>query len=144
MRIDASGMEAQLEELNERWFAYQQQLHLDLSKKFSTMPEVVYEVFDYSDGDPHCSYIFSNTESIKRIRWQHFLTDCQPIMADIEELKGELNKTIQAAEAWLQSNYEDIMTNFDPSVVKFKKRNKIILSADALEDLQRLEDDHED
>lgn len=144
MVIDANGMEAQLEELQSRWITYQQQLQLELVEKTKAAPETIYQKFDYSDGDPHCSFIFPNTATIKRVRWKHFLDDCQPVLADAKCLDNDLVSIIQEAKIWLQQTHHKIINNFDPTVVKFKKKNKIILSFGALDDLDNLHDLEDD
>jgi len=37
---------------------------------------------------------------------------------------------------YLDQTYDDIMENFDPKLVKFRKRNKIVMSDRALKDLE--------
>jgi hypothetical protein len=46
------------------------------------------------------------------------------------------------AESWLRQTHEDIMKNFDPDVIKLRKKRKVIVAPGALDGLAS-EDDEE-
>ena len=62
------------------------------------------------------------------------MKDCREIMGDVEEVKMLVELERQRALDYLERMYQDILHNFDPRVVKFRKRRKIILANDALKD----------
>ncbi len=58
----------------------------------------------------------------------------------MEEL---LTEEIERANIWLAENHLDIQENFDPKVVKLRKKHKIIMTESALDDLSRIHADKE-
>ena len=137
MKLDANGQEGQLDELKKRWYGYQQQRWLELSETFSQLPSAVYTQDKDWDNDPHRFFIFSNAETLKQIRWRHFLSDCQPLMSEYATINEHLQQEITRATSWLTENHQDIMQNFDPTVVKLQKKKQIILSPQARDDLNK-------
>lgn len=139
MKIDADGQEAQLEELKSRWYPYQQERWLALSKSNKETPAAVFTQEINWDDDPNRLFIFNNEASLKLIRWRHFLSDCAPLMTDFSTVEGQLQREIGHAKSWLAQNHQDIINNFDPNVVKLRKKRKIIMAPQALEDLSKIE-----
>jgi hypothetical protein len=90
------------------------------------------------DDDPHRIFIFSNADVLKKIRWRHFLADCQPFVVEFSALDELLAHEIERARTWLSVNYKDIMENYDPTVVKLQRKRKIVLSHGVLDDLDKL------
>lgn len=138
MKLDAGGLECQLEELNSRWYTYQRKRWLALSKTFSELPPAVFMLDQDWDDDPHRFFIFNNSATLKLIRWQHFISDCKPLIADFSVMEEKLKKETDDAISWLSENHRDIMKNFDPKIVKLKKRTKIIMSPRAQKDLAKI------
>lgn len=143
MKLDASGLEGQLDELNHRWFNYLQERWLELSKESRNASPAVYTKDKDWDDDPHRFYIFSNAETLKKIRWQHFISDCEPLMANLSTIETQLELEITRAKSYLSDNHQDIMNNFDPKVTRLRKKRKIIMSAEALNDLEKIAEDEE-
>ncbi len=136
MKEDANGLEEQLKELKHRWYPYMQDRWLAISKLNAVLKSMVY-TRDYDwDGDPHRSFIFTNEETLKAIRWKHFLSDCKPLMADYSVIEKQLKQEIDGAKSFLDTNYQDILENFDPKVVTLRKRKQIIMSPGFLDDLE--------
>ena len=143
MKLDAGGLEAQLEELQSRWYIYQRERWYALSKMFSDLPSAVF-IFDQDeDEDPHRFYIFNNASTLKQIRWQHFLSDCEPLITDFSVMEDPFKKEIDDAISWLSENHREIVKNFDPKIIKLRKKMKIIISPEALEDLAKIDIDDE-
>jgi len=141
MKLDASGLEGQLDELNHRWFNYLQQRWLTLSKELRNASPAVYTEDKNRDNDPHRFFIFNNEETLKRIHWQHFISDCETLVADISTIKEQLEQEITSAKFFLSNNHQDIMNNFDPKVTRLRKKRKIIMSPEALDDLVKISND---
>ena len=57
-----------------------------------------------------------------------------PILSENEELDSTIDKERQAVLHFLKQIHQDILNNFDPKVVKFRKKRKIILADAALKD----------
>ncbi len=143
MEIDAAGQEAQLDELKHRWYGYQRERWLALSEITSQQSPAVYTRDHSWDNDPHRDFIFNNATTLKQIRWRYFLADCEPLMAEFSEVEKILAEEVGRANIWLSENHQDIQENFDPKVVKLRKKRKIIMSPSALNDLSKIDEDDE-
>lgn len=139
MKIDARGLEGQLEELQSRWYTYQRERWHELSEKFSNLLPAVFMLEQDWDDDPHRYFVFNNASALKQIRWQHFTSDCKPLITDFSVIEKQVKKEIADAISWLSENHRDIVRNFDPAIVNLKKRRKIIMSPRALKDLTKID-----
>lgn len=109
----------------------------------NTLKPAVYTQEKDWDDDPHRMFIFTNEAVLKKIRWRHFLSDCEQLKQDFSVVENRLSEEVNLAKTWLTENYQDVRDNFDPTVVKFRKKYKIIISADVLDDLSEMEVDDE-
>ena len=141
MRIDANGYEGQLEELKHRWYRYQYEHWFTLSKRFEQLPPAVYVHDEKWDSDPHRSFIFSNAELLHHLRWRYFIADCKFFMTDYSTLAKDITQEIEQTRIWITDNHKDVMNNFDPNVVKLRKKRKIIMTPGALDDLSSMKDE---
>ncbi len=141
IQIDAKGQEAQLDELKSRCYRYQHERWLVLSQQFCDWPPNVFTMDTDGNDDPHRLFIFSNSAALKQIRWRHFLSDCAPLQADFEKVATQNTIEVENAKAFLDQQHHDITLNFDPKVVKWQKKRKIILSAQAKQDIKKLDDE---
>lgn len=141
LQVDACGNEAQLDELNSRWYHYQRQRWVELSETNAGLSPCVFTQDQYWDDDPHRYFIFCNAETLKAIQWRHFLTDCETLIADYSSAENQLIQEIDRAKTWLTQEHRDIVNNFDPNVVKLRKKRMIIMTPEALEDLNRIDDE---
>ncbi len=135
VKIDAAGQEAQLDELKSRFLDYQNKRWLALSEASVRRAPAVYTRDEDWDDDPHRTYIFANGETLKQIRWRDFSTDCDSLMAESSVLEMLLAEEIDRSNTWITENHQDIQDDFDPTVVKLRRKRKIIMSATALDDL---------
>lgn len=143
VKIDAVGQEGQLDELRSRWYGYQRERWLALSESnVQRLPAVYVHDKDWDD-DPHRFFIFSNERTLKQIRWRHFLSDCEPLLTEYAEVEKLLAEEIDRANAWLVENHRDVQENFDPKVVKLRKKHTIIMTESALDDLSKMDADKE-
>jgi hypothetical protein len=143
VKIDAAGQEGQLDELRSCWNDYQRERWLALSESnVQRLPAVYVHDKDW-DGDPHRFFVFANERTLKQIRWRRFLPDCKLLVADYAEVEKLLAEEIDRANAWLVDNHRDIQENFDPTVVKLRKKRKIIMTESALDDLSKMDTDKE-
>ncbi len=136
MRINAGGLEPQLEELKDRYYRY-------LSTRFESLldsyhanaPKRVYQIDDNQETEPHRNFIFTDTSALQAVRFRHFMKDCNAIQGDPEELKQLIKQEYQEAVGFLEHAHQDIVANFDPKVIKFRKKMKVIISDAAAKDL---------
>ena len=132
-----------MDELRSRWYGYQRERWLVLSQSNVQRPPAVY-VHDKDWGDdPHRFFVFTNERTLKQIRWRHFLSDCKSFVAEYAEVEKILAEEIDRANDWLVENHRDIQENYDPAVVKLRKKRKVIMTGSALDDLSRIDSDKE-
>ena len=143
LQLNANGFEGQLEELNSRWRNYLQDLWISLSKRFSEQEAAVYTEDQHWDDDPHKLFIFKNVATIKQLRWRHFLSDCQPLIQEHSSVQRHIEHEKEMAKVFLKQSHHSIIENFDPKVVKLRKKRKIIINPEALDDFSNLNDNDE-
>lgn len=142
-RLDANGLEGQLDELKSRWYSYLEARWVALSKDFQDLAPAVYSKAAEWDTDPNRYFIFNNATCLKHLHLRHFLADCELLMCETSSLEPLLKQEADRAKSWLTENHQDIMRNFDPKVAKLRKKRKIIMSPAALENQNRIGDDDE-
>ena len=136
MQIEAGGQEKQLDELNGRLYSYVQERWLELSKEFTQDSAAIFIEDNHQDGELNRNFIFNNEDALKQIRWKHFLADCEPLIAEFTNVTERAEREVVRAEAYLQEAHEDIMKNFDPKVVKLKKKMKVVVAPGAFDGLR--------
>jgi hypothetical protein len=135
-RVDAGGLEAQLDELNNRYYRYVSSRSEALLNDFDAKaPKRIYQIDTSQGGEPHRDFVFSDKTALQAVRFRNFMQDCQLIPGDSRELEILIEQERQAAFGFLNESHQDILKNFDPKVVKLRKKRKIILSDDAVKDL---------
>lgn len=141
MDIKANGLERQLDELKHRWYHYVHQRWLELSQAQCQCSPAVYFRDEDSEGEKHRDFIFNNAQALQQVRWQHFLADCEAIQSNYADVAEMEKQELPQAESWLKETHRDIMQNFDPKVVKFKKPRKIVIAPGAFDDVLGEDDD---
>jgi hypothetical protein len=136
IRIDANGQEAQLEELKSRYYRYVGERQRAMAGAFDREERKRVYLLDESRGDdPHMNFIFTDKTALEDVRLCHFMADCRKLAEDRTVLDGLAEQEKRAAMTFLEENFKDIRDNFDPSVVKFRKKRKIVLADGALDGL---------
>lgn len=134
-KLDAHGQEGQLDALRECWRDYSYERWLSLSNVYASDLPAVYTRDLNDDEDAHRLFIFNNEDALKLTRWKHFLADVSLLHHDNAQLDDAIYQEANKAKVFIQTQYDDIMKNFDPTVVKFKKKMKVIIAPDALDGL---------
>jgi len=137
MQVDAGGNEKQLDELRNRWYRYIQKRWLELSKEFSQNSPAVFTEDIHQAGELNRNFIFNNEDTLKQICWRHFLADCELLTVGFTNVTERAEQEVAKADAYLQEAHEDIMKNFDPKVVKLKKKMKVVVAPGAFDGLIR-------
>jgi hypothetical protein len=141
-RIDAACLEGQLQKLTERFHRYISARYDSLTTEFDGESRKAVYMFDRSrPDDPHMDFIFTDKTALQAVRFRHFMTDCRAIAADGRELDPIIEREKSSVVAFLDEAHRDIMENFDPKVVKFRKKNKIIIADGAFDALRGASDD---
>jgi hypothetical protein len=136
LRIDANGQEAQLEELKSRYYRYVSERQRAMADAFDREERRRVYLLDASWGDdPHMNFIFTDQTALEDVRFRHFMADCRKLAEDRNVLDGLAEQEKRAAMTFLEENLRDIRDNFDPGVVRFRRRRKIVLADGALDGL---------
>lgn len=100
--------------------------HVYLVKKFSAY------------GGPSIDFIVNNSQAARKISFNHFLKDCKALEKPTSGLDALVEQEVRKQKLFIGEAYKDICNNFDPTIVKFKKKNKVIFSTEALSDLEEI------
>lgn len=133
IELKANGLEKQLEELKHRWQLYLQQRWLELSEAQCLAEPAVYFRDEGRKGEKRRDFIFNNEAALKQIRWRHFLADCKTLLGDLSAIAELEEQELAKASLWLRHTYQDIINNFDPKVVKLRKKFKVVIAPEALD-----------
>lgn len=137
IRVDANGREAQLEELEIRCHAYlNARFHCLQSRLDDRLsPRVFFLSNPDPDPDPHAKYIFSGPTALDAVYFQRFVRDCCAIAGDPAELEEKVEREKTMLLEFLETEYRDIVANFDPTVVPLRKKRQIVLAEGVAEEL---------
>lgn len=136
LRIEADGLERQLEELQYRWAQRHYREYLEaLHREFAGEAPAVYWREHTQEGEAHLDVVFNNGTALKLVHWKRFLRDCAALHAEWERVDARVEQELKRARAWLEECCEDILQNFDPSVVRLRRRRKIVIAPGALDGL---------
>jgi len=141
-RLDAGGREGQVQELIERFYHYVSGRYDSLSAEFDQDSRRAVYMFERSrPDDPHVDFIFTDKTALQAVRFRCFMSDCRAIARDGRELDPIIDREKSAVMAFLDDAHRDIMGNFDPKIVKLRKKRKIIVAAGAFDALMGTADD---
>ncbi len=135
-RLDAGGLEGQLQALRDRYYAYMQERYEALLDRFNTSPTTrVYMRRQIRDTESHMDFVFSDATALEAVRFRHFVSDCRHIADDPAKVDALIEQEKRLALDFLANTYQDIMDNFDPTIVKLHRKHKVILANEKLKDL---------
>ncbi len=135
-KLDAGGLEGQLQALRDRYYTYMQERHEALLDRFDKAPtRCVYMINRTGDNEPHMDFVFSDAMALDAVRFRNFVNDCRQLAADAEKVGALIEQEIRLALDFLAETYDDIMENFDPGIVKLQRKRKLILANEKLKDL---------
>lgn len=135
-RIDAVGLEPQLEELRDRFNSYTSERHQVLAKDFDRRDQRRVYLLDRSTAqEPQMDFIFSDKKALQAVRLKHFMEDCRRIIGDSKEVEVFVEEERKAVLDYLERMHQDILHNFNPRIIKFRRKRKVVLADGALQDL---------
>ncbi len=145
-KVDANGLERQLEELKERNRDYLNGIYDQLNDTFDQDPEcaVYFDKTECGCVEPHWDVIIKNAQTAKRLSFQSYLKDCETFLKPIEELENLVKQEVEKLDDFLDDNFNDVMDNFDPKVTRLRKKMKVVLSQTALDNLAKIDHDESD
>ena len=134
-RLDAGGLEGQLQALRDRYYTYIGERYEALLDQFNTSTTCVYMRDRTRNNEPQMDFVFSNAAALDAVRFRYFVRDCRRIVGNPAEVDRLVEQETRLALDFLASTYKDIMDNFDLTVVKLRRKRKIILANEELKDL---------
>lgn len=138
LKIDAKGLESQLDELKYRFWIHLTEVHERLMDEFDKKSMQRVFILNQSQvGNPNRHFLFTDKEILKRIHFKTFVRCCRTAEeTDLSLLSRKLEEEKQLLTKYLDKQYRDIMENFDPKIVRFRKKYKVIFQRDSgLEEL---------
>lgn len=139
MKVDANGKEVQLDELEHRMRKYQfdriSELRIYWDQK---QLEEAYQVTPIFGEANSIAFIFSDKKVLKSIRFKHFVSDFRLVEVKPTPLFEHIELEKEKLTDFLTQQLQDIENNFDPKIVKLRKKRKIIMSSQAIKDLDNL------
>lgn len=133
LKIDAKGLESQLDELKHRFWKHISEVHERLIDEFDKKSKQQVFILDQSqEGDPSHHFLFTDKEILKHIHFKTFMCCCRAAeQTDHSSLFRKLEEEKQFLKKYLDKQHKDIMENFDPKIVRFRKKYKVIFHRDS-------------
>jgi hypothetical protein len=133
LKIDAKGKESQLDELKHRFWKHMSEVHERLMNELDKKSKQRVFILNQSqEDDPNHQFLFTDKEILKHIHFKTFMRDCRAAeQKDHFSLFRKLEEEKQLLTTYLDNEYKDIMENFDPKIVRFRKKYKVILHRDS-------------
>ena len=133
LKIDAKGLESQLDELKHRFWKHISEVHERLMDEFDKKSKQRVFILNQSQvGDPSHHFLFTDKEILKRIHLKTFMRCCRAAeQTDHSSLFRKLENEKKLLTKYLDKQYKDIMENFDPKIVRFRKKYKVIFHRDS-------------
>ena len=138
-RVDAGGKEKQLDELNNRWHKYQKIMTDAIDKKQEKLAPKVFIKTEFQNGtlvDPHITIIINNLKAGEMLTISRIMEDISMVESDFAEVEKLISRQNAKAKAFIEEQYQDIEENFDPTIVKFKKRMKVVIAPNTFDNLK--------
>ena len=133
LKIDAGGKEPQLNELKHRFWKHMTDVHEKLMDEFDKKSQQRVFILNQSQGDdPNHHFLFTDKEILKRVHFKTFMRDCRAAeQKDYASLFRKLGEEKQLLTKYLDDEHQDITENFDPKIIRFRKKYKVILHKDS-------------
>lgn len=139
IQLEANGKEEQYEELRDRFWAYYKQRHEELLDLWDKRADGQAWIIDETTpDDPAMTFVFSDKTALQNVRMRDFISDCRSMKGQAEVLSAACQEERDRITAYLEEQYANIKANFDPKIRKFRKRRKVIMAPEAVDDLNNL------
>jgi hypothetical protein len=140
MRVDAGGQEALLDELQRRVWDEQHRRRRALADEFGAQRLGACYLDDAPwDGSPpdeqNMLIVFTDPNALGLVRFTSFMRDCRRIERPLTELAALRMRETERIRTFVAEQHADLVKNFDPKVVRLRKRLKMMMHPDALRDL---------
>jgi hypothetical protein len=141
LRVDASGQEALLNELQHRVWPEQDRRRRELGEEFQTLRSGATFLDDSrwpgeGPDEQNLRIVFTDPEALTAVRFTSFLRDCRQLQRPLSELRALESRESERMRAFVKAQHEDLVKNFDPKVVPLRKKRKILMHPEALRDIE--------
>jgi len=135
MRTDAKGLEGWYEQINDFSHEY-------LNKKYDEVLElnnVVYIIDTTEDDfDPAKDYILGSLDVLKEITFIDFVKDCDKVVGNNDDIHKLEKEELEKFKTALENKLVEVKKT-PPNMMKLKKKKGIVMTEDALDDLEDIE-----
>jgi hypothetical protein len=133
MQTDAKGLEPQLDELKHRFWKYLSTMHERLMDEFDKKSKQQVFILDQSKTeDSNHHFLYTDKKILKSIHFRTFMRNCRAAeQTNHSSITQKLEKEKQLLTKFLDVQYKDIMENFNPKIVKFRKKYKVLIHKDS-------------
>jgi hypothetical protein len=136
MCIDADGKEGLLEELRQLSFVYERRRHEELTELWDHNAATGLFVRDRDiPEESNRDFVFTDKTALEAVRFRSFLHDCREIERPFDELDAQARRERSAVDDYLRVEHARLLKDFDPAVVKLRKKRKVIVHKNAADKL---------
>ena len=141
-RKNAGGQEALLDELQYRTQHYIIERMDALKERWHEYGRRGVYIFEsereFNTGDNEIEFVFTDVGALEAVRFPSFVRDCRVIERPVQELHDAVAAEEAHMRAWVRTQHEELRRTFDPKVAKLRNRRKVMFSAEAVEDIERI------
>jgi hypothetical protein len=136
-RLDASGREALLDELQHRTWTYTHDRYENLLTEWDRRGKGGVYLIDVSaPHEKNVHFVFSDRRALGAVRFRFFMGDCRAIERPAEELARPVVREKDEIRSFIRKAHDDLQRTLDPSVIRLRKRRKILVHKDAFSGLE--------
>lgn len=136
-RLDAGGQETLLDELQHRTWAYTHERYEYLLSAWDRHGKGGVYLVDVSEpSEKNIHFVFSDTRALGAVRFRFFMKDCRAIERPMDELNRAVEQEKADVISFVRKEHDELERTFDPSVVRLRKRRKILVRKDAFDDIE--------
>jgi len=136
MRADADGKEELLDELWLQTYAYIGDRSDALLTLWDELARCGVYIIDSSEPpEANMDFVFTDTWALGAVRFRSFLQDCRAIERSAGELNQMIDEEKKRLSEFIHAKHQELLKRFDPKVARLRKRRKILMHKNALDDL---------
>jgi hypothetical protein len=133
MKIDANGLEGQYDELVNRKYTILNDFFIRNQENFNNQAmNCIWFEYKHYEGDdsPVLNIVFSNKEILKSIEFETFEDSCKEFLVKDNRLEEIIKLQKITLKRVIEEAYNDVMKNYNPKIIKLKKKMKIVIAKD--------------
>lgn len=135
-RVDAGGHEAMLEELQDRVWDYERDRWRAMKSEWNARSLAGVYALDVSQPtESNLLCVFTDKQALDKVRFDTFMADCRAVERPVEELEVAVATEVERVHRFVAEQHQELLITFDPKVVRLRKRRKILMHPDALDNL---------